>query len=158
MTLAPAAVLSPSMMKLSGTVMVEVTVLGVSIPGVPVGAGIGTGVSAELYWTVVVGPFWAWPRSTARPAFWLAVEAVAERVEDRRAELDRVGAAELLEREADCELGRRVPFALSEPTTGVTEICGVMLSDQLSSMPVAVVEELEISSVQSRLPKGHLAC
>ena len=28
------------------------------------------------------------------------------------------------------------PILLSEAATGVTEICGVMLSDQLSSVPV----------------------
>ena len=36
----------------------------------------------------------------------VGIERVAERVEDVGAELDRVGAAELLEREADRERGR----------------------------------------------------
>lgn len=45
MTLAPAAVWSPSMMKLSGTVMVEVTTLGVKGGVMPVGTSMGLGVS-----------------------------------------------------------------------------------------------------------------
>ena len=36
----------------------------------------------------------------------VGIELVAERVLDARAELDRVGSAQLLEREADLELGR----------------------------------------------------
>ena len=53
-------------------------------------------------------------------------------LEDVRAELDRVGAAELLLREADRERGRE---SRSRGLTGVTVITGVMLNDQLSSVP-----------------------
>ena len=54
---------------------------------------------------MVVGPFWLKSRSTSRPAVLVASMPVAELVQDVRAELDRVGAAELLLREADRELG-----------------------------------------------------
>ena len=76
----------------------------------------------------------------------VGIERVAERVEDVRAKLDRVGAAELLLREADRELWSRSPPRWA---TGVTVITGVMLSDQLSSMPVAPVWELVSWSVQT---------
>ena len=76
----------------------------------------------------------------------VGVRRVAERVEDARAELDRVGAAELLLREADRERGRA---ARSTGLTGVTVITGVMFSDQLSSVPVAPVWVLVSWSVQT---------
>ncbi len=45
----PAGVaLSPRIVKLAGTVILELTVLGVSDPGMPVGAVMGLGVSAEV--------------------------------------------------------------------------------------------------------------
>ena len=78
------------------------------MPGVvaPVGAGMILGRSAAVYRTGVVGAFWLWSRSTSRPAFLVDVRRLAELVEDARAELDRVGAAELLLGEADRERGR----------------------------------------------------
>ena len=72
MTLAPAAVLSPSMMKLSGTTMLEETEPGMGWPVVVVWVddGIVLGRSWATYRTVVVGAFWLESRSTLRPALW----------------------------------------------------------------------------------------
>ena len=69
--LTPADVVSPWTRKSSGTTIVEVTWPA----GFVAGAGIVLGRSAALYLTVVVGPFWPWPRSTSRPAFWLVSSA-----------------------------------------------------------------------------------
>ena len=129
MTLLPAAVLSPSMMKLSGTTMLEDTAARDGLAG-----GVGP-------WTA--GSSWAgrrrctasWSsgrsgpasRSTLRPALLAGILSVAELVLDVRAELDRVGAAELLLREADRELGgHRLRDAVDRDglgATGVTVIC-----------------------------------
>ena len=79
----------------------------------------------------------------------VGIECVAERVEDVGAELDRVRAAELLEREADLELGRGSAVLVLGGTTGATVIFGVMFSDQLSSMPLEPVEVLVSWSVQT---------
>ena len=119
--------------------------------------GIVLGRSAATYWTVVVGPFWPTSRSTSRPALLVASIAVAELVLDVRAELDRVGAAELLLREADRERGGdhlRSPLTVvSVEATGVTVTVGVMFSDQESSVaatPVAGVGDLERARCRRR--------
>ena len=72
-------------------------------PGpVRLGAGIALGkLSFAVYSTVVVGPFCCCPRNTLRPALCRCIQPLAESVEDVGAELDRVGAAQLLNREAD---------------------------------------------------------
>ena len=103
-----------------------------------------------MYWTVVVGLFWPWSRSTARPAFWLVSSCVAERVEDARAELDRVGAAQLLDAGSRSGTGRggRHWSLHGLGLSGVTVICGVMLSDQLTSVPVVDRTVLVSCSVQ----------
>ena len=107
MTLCPAAVLSPAMMKLSGTTMLEETVPGMGWPVVSVwvDGGIVMGRSWATYWTVVVGPFWSDAAEHVEAGALAGVRRVAELVLDAGAELDRVGAAELLLGEADRERG-----------------------------------------------------
>ena len=103
MTLTPADVVSPWMMKLSGTVM--------------------RGAHRCPEWSHRSAPGSSWagrPRCTGRwssgrsglapehveARVLVGIQRLAERVQDVGAELDRVGAAELLQREADRERGR----------------------------------------------------
>ena len=97
MPLTPAAVVSPWMRKLSGTVMVELTWPGVAADRCrdrlgQVGRGVVDGGRRAV---LILVP------QHRQARVLVGIERVAERVEDVGAELDRVGAAELLEREAD---------------------------------------------------------
>ena len=85
------------------------------------------------------------------------VHRVAELVLDVRAELDRVGAAELLLREADGELGGQLAVDLvSDEATGLTVITGVMFSDQESSVEETPVALLVITRFQ--VPSAIVPC
>ena len=103
--------MSPWMMKLSGTVMREADRCPGVVPRVPGSAWAGRPRCSERWWS---GCSDSVPRSDGEARVLVGVECVAERVEDIGAELDRVGAAELLEREADLELGRRSRWSVAD--------------------------------------------
>ena len=87
-------------MKLSGTTIVEITTPG----PVRLGAGIALGkLSFAVYSTVVVGPFCCSPRKTSRPALLRGIQSLAKSVEHGGPNLDRISAAQLLNREANLE-------------------------------------------------------
>ena len=114
--------------------------------GRPVGAGIGLGQVGRGVLDGGRRAVLTLAAEHVEARVLVGVERLAELVEDARAELERVGAAELLLREADRERGRE---SRSTGLTGVTVITGVMFSDQLSSVPVAPVLELVSWSVQT---------
>ena len=101
------------MMKLSGTAMLEDTVPGMDWPDVlVVVAGIGMGRSSGGVLHRGRRAVLALVAEHVEARAARGVLTVAELVENVRAELDRVGAAELLLREPDRELGGQSPDAV----------------------------------------------